>query len=464
MRARPCDLRRRPALCGGSGSDMFEPLLFEVSFLLVSLAAALPLSWLGLDPTLAVLAPILLYLGRNLYHLGRLTFLIHRQHRMVPPFPRGLWGEIYRSVARHQQRGRKRRKRQVRFIRRFRAAAISVPEALVILDKRRCIEWANPAAAELMNIHWPRDGGKPLTEILHQDSLGELLTADEHLRPIELAPEHNRAIMLSVRITPFGECRRQRLVVGRDITNVFHLNLIRRDFVANASHELRTPLTVISGFLENLTDSPLTPENHRRPLHLMSSQAERMRSIIEDLLTLSRLEMEDSASRLEPVDVPEVLHSILDEARLLNEGGQELIAEVAPDLLLKGNRIELCSAFSNLVFNAVKHTPAASRIRITWREDEGRPLFAVMDNGEGIAQEHIPRLTERFYRIDKARSRTSGGTGLGLAIVKHVLNRHDARLTIESALGQGSTFTCRFPMDTGLHRSERQPRDPLPAE
>jgi len=435
---------------------MPESLLFEVLFLLVSLAVALLLPWLGLDPAPAVLLAILPYLGRNLYYLGRLTLLIRRRHRMAPPFPRGLWGIIYRSVAQHQQSGRKRRKRQVRFIRRFHEAAISVPDALVILDRYQRIEWANPMAAELMDVHWLRDEGRYLTELLRHDPLRELLVADEYLRSIELAPEHNRAITLSVRIMPFGERKRQRLVVGRDITKVFHLNLIRRDFVGNASHELRTPLTVISGFLENLLDSPLTPEHHRRPLQLMSSQAERMRSIVEDLLTLSRLEMEDATARSEPVDVPDMLRLILDEARLLDAGEHELTADIDPDLLLTGNRLELRSALSNLVFNAVQHTPSGSRIWITWREDADGPRFAVKDDGEGFAREHIPRLTERFYRIDKARSRTSGGTGLGLAIVKHVLNRHDARLTIESEPGQGSIFTCRFPASTGLERSELQ--------
>lgn len=438
---------------------MLESLSIELFFLVGSLVTALLLLWLGLDPTLVVLLTLLPYAGRNLYYLGRLSVLIRRHHRMAPPFPKGFWGEIYRSVAQYQQRGRKRRKRQLRFIRRFREAAVSVPDALVILDKRQRIEWANPAAAELMNVHWPRDDGKPLIEILHHDQLDELIATGEYSRPTELAPAHNRAIMLSVRITPFGERKRQRLVVGRDITKVFHVNLIRRDFVANASHELRTPLTVIAGFLENLVDSRLTPENHRRPLHLMCNQAERMRSIVEDLLTLSRLEMEARSPQPEPVDVPEALHLILDEARLLDKGEHELIMDIDPGLLLSGNKVELRSVFSNLVFNAITHTPAESRVWITWREDEGGPLFAVKDNGEGIAPDHVPRLTERFYRIDKARSRASGGTGLGLAIVKHVLNRHDARLTIESEMGQGSTFTCRFPVGTGIRRSEMTPQD-----
>lgn len=427
---------------------------FEIYFLLAFLAAASLLLWLDLDPTLTVLLVLLPYLGRHIYHLLRLTLLIRRRHRMVPPFPRGPWGEIYRSIAQYQQSGRKRRKRQIRFIQRFREAAVSVPDALVVLDKRQRIEWANPAADVLMNVQWPRDDGKLLTEILHHELLEEVIAAGEYSQPTDVTPAHNRAIVLSVRVTPFGERRRQRLVVGRDVTKVFHLNMIRRDFVANASHELRTPLTVIAGFLENLVDSPLTPENHRRPLHLMSNQAERMRSIVEDLLTLSRLDMEDGSPRLDPVDVPAELRLIVDEARLLSKGGHELTTDIAPNLLLNGNAAELRSAFSNLVFNAVKHTPQGSRIRIAWREDKGQPQLVVEDDGEGMAPEHVPRLTERFYRIDKARSRASGGTGLGLAIVKHVLNRYDARLIIESEMGRGSTFTCRFPAGTGPDRSD----------
>lgn len=437
---------------------MRQSLLFEVYFLLASVAGALFLNWLGLSPVLIALLTPVPYFGRNLYYLVRLAVLIHRHHRMVPPFPLGLWGEIYRAVAQYQQRGRKRRKRQIRFVRRFREAAVSVPDALVILDKQRCIEWANPAASVLMNVSWPRDDGKRLTEILQHERIDELIDAGDYTRPTEMASAHNRALMLSLRVTPFGERKRQRLVVARDITKVFHLNLIRRDFVANASHELRTPLTVIAGFLENLVDSPLTPDNHRRPMDLMFNQTERMRSIVDDLLTLSRLEMEDRSPEIEPVDVPDELYLVIDEAQVLSGGRHELITDIAPDLLLTGNAVELRSAFSNLVFNAVKHTPEGSRIWISWRDDEPGPVFSVRDNGEGVEPAHVPRLTERFYRVDKARSRASGGTGLGLAIVKHVLNRHDARLIIESEMGQGSTFTCRFPQGTGIGRQRACPR------
>ncbi|MEY6431738.1 phosphate regulon sensor histidine kinase PhoR [Thioalkalicoccus limnaeus] len=440
---------------------LIEPLEFEIALFGGSLFAGLALALIGVDWLWVWPVILLPYLGWHLYHVGRLAILTKRHHRLAPPFPLGLWGEIYRTIAQYQQRRRKRRKRQVRFGRRFREAANSVPDALVILDKHRRIEWANPAAAPLMDVHWPRDEGRALTEVLDRPELGAIIDAGEYMQPLEMAPKHNRAIMLSLRITPFGERKRQRLLVARDITKIYHLNMIRRDFVANASHELRTPLTVIAGFLENLADSPQTPENHRRPLHLMRNQSERMRSIIEDLLTLSRLEMEDQTDAVQPVDVGTELDHLLHEARALSEGRHRFTLDIDRDLLIAGHQIELRSAFSNLVFNAIKHTPPGSHIGIVWRVDAEGPYFAVSDDGDGIEPEHLPRLTERFYRVDKARSRLSGGTGLGLAIVKHVLNRHQARLLIASEIGQGSTFTCRFPAERALYQA---PATPLRAE
>jgi two-component system phosphate regulon sensor histidine kinase PhoR len=234
--------------------------------------------------------------------------------------------------------------------------------------------------------------------------------------------------------------------------------MIRRDFVANASHELRTPLTVIAGFVENLLGSVLTPESHRRPLSLMERQTNRMRSIIEDLLTLSRLEMDDTASNLAAVNLPQEIEQVVADARTLSDGNHDIDVDADVDLMLIGNQSELRSAVSNLVFNAIKHTPTGSRVRVTWRDEPSGPVLQVSDNGPGIASEHIPRITERFYRIDKARSRASGGTGLGLAIVKHVLNRHDAELSIASDPGWGSSFTCRFPAASRLSQSDREAR------
>jgi two-component system phosphate regulon sensor histidine kinase PhoR len=436
---------------------MQSPLLVELNALLLPLALGAALVLFG--ASFAWVWPLVLgpYLARHLFYLWRLNVLIRRQHRLVPPFPAGLWGEVYRSIARYQQRNRKRRKRQIRFTRRFREAANAVPDALVILEKQDRIDWANPAATSLLNVHWPRDEGRHLSDILRHPELREYLDHGEYQRPLELAPEHNRVIMLSLRITPFGERKRQRLLVGRDITKIYHLNMIRRDFVANASHELRTPLTVIRGFLENLADAPSTPEGHRRPLSLMQRQTERMRSIIEDLLTLSRLEMDEAPGETEPVDVADELETILHEASALSEGRHRFEVDIDDSLLLDGHQLELRSAFSNLVHNAVRHTPPDTRVSVFWGRGPDGPEFSVEDDGEGIPPEHLPRLTERFYRVDRARSRASGGTGLGLAIVKHVLNRHQARLVIESEVGEGARFTCKFSASRAMARQMALP-------
>jgi len=431
---------------------MRSALRVELNTLLVAVALGVLLVIFGASAAWVWPLTLVPYLLRHLFQLWRLSGLIRRRHRLAPPFPAGLWGDVYRSIAEHQQRSRKWRKRQVRFTRRFREAANAVPDALVILDKQQQIEWANPAAAHLMNIHWPRDDGRPLTAILGHPEVAAFVETGDYSRPLNIAPEHNQVIMLSLRITPFGERKRQRLVVGRDITKVYHLNMIRRDFVANASHELRTPLTVIAGFLENLADAPATPQAHRRPMSLMQRQTERMRSIIEDLLTLSRLEMDDRSEEQTPVDIPDELETLLHEADALSDGQHRFETDIDEGLLLLGNQLELRSALSNLVHNAVRHTPKGTRVRIGWRKETDGPCFWVEDDAQGIAPEHLPRLTERFYRVDRGRSRASGGTGLGLAIVKHVLNRHDARLLISSEVGRGSRFTCQFPAERALER------------
>lgn len=431
---------------------------YELGLIIVAALTAVALISLGLGWAEAVLLMLCLLLARHAWHLVQLARLIRRQHRLVPPFPKGIWGDIYRAIGQYQQRGRKGRKRQVRFFRRFREAANSVPDALVVLDKNRRIEWANPAAQVLMDLSWPRDEGKSLIEVFEHPELADYISAGEYARPLEVAPAHNRSLMLSIRVAPFGERKKQRLVVGRDITKIFHLNLIRRDFVANASHELRTPLTVITGFLETLADSAQTPSNHRRPLTLMQHQAERMRNIIEDLLTLSRLEMDEHVLEIAPVDVPCELEQIVADASALSGGRHQFSIDIDSELLLLGKNNELRSAFSNLLFNAVKHTPPGSHIQLVWTDTPSGPIFLVEDDGPGIEPEHIPRLTERFYRVDKARSRASGGTGLGLAIVKHVLSRHDARLAVASEPGEGTTFTCHFPPGNALSASQLEHR------
>lgn len=435
---------------------------FELLLAAGSLALALLLGGATGHYPASLLVLTLLYACRHVYHLLRLTYRLARHHRFNAPYPRGAWGEVYQAIAQYQQRTRKRKKRQVRFASRFREAALSVPDALVIMDKNQTVEWANPAAASLLNIQWPRDDGKNLTGLVQQPGLDDIIEAADYARPIDFSPNHNRALRLTLRVTPFGEKKRQRLLVGRDITKIHALNTIRRDFVANASHELRTPLTVIMGFVENLLHNAATPAAHRRPLNLMQSQALRMRTIIDDLLTLSRLEMDDKPDVVQPVDVPEVIRSVLHEAASIAAGKYRIESDIDEELFVLGNEKELHSAFSNLVLNALKHTPERTRISVRWAEHPQGLHFTVQDTGGGIAAEHLPRLTERFYRVDKARSRASGGTGLGLAIVKHVLNRHEAELLISSRIGHGSTFVCRFPDELALSRRQLRHADGAP--
>jgi len=392
---------------------------------------------------------LLYYLGEHFYQLLRLLRWSAGKNRITPPFPPGFWGEIYRIIAQHQKRSRKRKRGLVRFATRFREAAGAIPDALVILDKEQQVEWANPSTQSLLGFSWIDATGRSFTDLIRYPALKEYIEGGDYHQPLDLIPPHNKAIVLSVRVTPFGGKKRQRLVVARDITKIYHLNQIRRDFVANVSHELRTPLTVLNGFVENMMDSAGTPDSFQRPLQLMHSQASRMASIIQDLLTLSRLEMDEKVSDQTPIDVPHMLLQVVQEAIALNTG-HRLNLDLEPELWLLGNEGEIRSAFSNLVFNAVKHTPPDSEIQVIWHHDDQGPFMSVVDEGQGIDPEHIPRLTERFYRVDKGRSRASGGTGLGLAIVKHALNRHEARLHISSKPNGGSTFTCHFPADLSL--------------
>jgi two-component system phosphate regulon sensor histidine kinase PhoR len=406
-------------------------------------------------PALGLLLGLLWFLLEHVYQLARLVYLTTGSRRIRLPYPAGLWGEIYRFIAYHQERSRKRKRGLVRFATRFREAANAVPDALVILREQN-VEWANAACASLLGFSWPAANGRPVSELIQSPDLGEYIEGGDYHQPVDFVPAHNRAIVLSLRVTPFGGKKHQRLLVARDITKIYHLNQIRRDFVANVSHELRTPLTVINGFVENLLDAAATPDALHRPLSLMQAQGRRMQSIIEDLLTLSRLEMAEKASDQIPVEVPELLAQITTEATTLSPD-HPLQLNIDPRLWLLGNPAELRSAFSNLVFNAVRHTQEGTRVTVTWQLRETGPAFTVQDNGEGIHPNHLPRLTERFYRVDKGRSRASGGTGLGLAIVKHVLSRYEAELLVASKPGQGSTFTCRFPPHLTLQQPPTAP-------
>ena len=359
------------------------------------------------------------------------------------PDDEGTWGEIYarlHRILREQSAGRASLSHALW---RFRQAGEAMPDGVLVLDADNRIEWMNPSAEDHFGLTFKSDRRQAITNLIRHPSFVGYLDAQHYGEPLTLKGPGEADRVLSVQLVPYGN--HEKLLLSRDITRWERLESMRRDFIANVSHELRTPLTVLRGFLETLTDARDADEKlYRRSLELMTGQSERMQRLVEDLLMLSRLEDTRYPLKEETVDVPALVHSVLVEAEGLNRGEHSIASRIDP-VWLAASREEMRSAFSNLVTNAIRYTPAGGDILVTWAIEDGEPTLRVRDNGEGIAPEHIPRLTERFYRVDRSRSRSTGGTGLGLAIVKHVLQRHQGRLDITSEQGQGSTFSCVFP-------------------
>jgi two-component system phosphate regulon sensor histidine kinase PhoR len=341
-------------------------------------------------------------------------------------------------------------------LKRFRESTAAMPDGTVVLDPNRAIEWWNPAAQRLLSLNYPGDVGRRIGNLVRHPAFQAYLEKGNFKRAVEIPAPGNDAVTLALRMVPYGKNR--TLLTVRDITRLRYLERVRQDFVANVSHELRTPLTVISGYLESMAeDADELPPRWRRTLEAMRAQAERMGRIVTDLLTLSRLEADHRMSNPEPVDMGAVVDRVCAEARALSgEQVHRIDCQADRGLWLLGDEGELHSLVSNLVFNAVRYTPAGGSIVITWAADAEGARLAVRDTGIGIAQQHIPRLTERFYRVDVGRSRDQGGTGLGLAIVKHILARHRGRLEIESEPGKGSLFCCRFPADRLVEAPRRE--------
>ncbi len=423
-----------------SNGEKYE-LKILASILLLSLLVGL----LAQNPGLFLLLGLSLYLVWHLYHLIRLSNLI-RQHRYIhAPYPPGLWGEIHAALEQAQVNGRQYKKQLVQFSSRFRKATAAMSDGLILLDASQRIEWANPAANGLLNIDFPSDEGKALLGLLRYPFLQEYLSAADFNRPLEFPSADGSGQVISLQFISFGKKESHLLLIVRDITQIHNLNQIRKDFVANVSHELKTPLTVIAGFVENLNHAAKLP-TQERPLQLMQQQSARMESTINDLLILSRIELEQEDHLQQLLPVPAMLQELMQEARdLSGTQAHELLWEIDPSLCLLGNESELRSVFSNLIFNAIRHTPPRAKIEVTWKFEQQQARFIVRDSGEGIPARHIPRLTERFYRVDRGRSRESGGTGLGLAIVKHGVSRHGGNLDIQSEVGLGSIFRCSFP-------------------
>jgi two-component system phosphate regulon sensor histidine kinase PhoR len=377
----------------------------------------------------------------QLHYLYRLSGWLDNPDSEKLPDGWGAWTDIFSRLYRLRRDDEKNRTELVEWLARFRQAMSLLPDGVVIMDDVLFLEWCNPAAEKHLGLINTRDKGMRVTNLIRNPDFMDYIILGRYEQPLTLSLRERKLI---VQIIPF-ENRRQ-ILVTHDVTESERIDMMRRDFIANASHELRTPLTVINGFLEIASSqSNMEPQTRASHLKLMSEQGHRMQNLVEDMLTLTRLESIDYPVRADRISIASLLDQIVDEGRALSAGRQVITVEIdGPDI--RGSSDELRSAFGNLVSNAVRYTPENGEIKISWRMGKNGPQFAVKDNGIGIQAEHINRLTERFYRVDKSRSRETQGTGLGLAIVKHVLLRHDAVLSIESKPDQGSTFTVSFPM------------------
>lgn len=424
--------------------------------LLVAVCALILWPILGATGALAALCILLLLL--LLHHIRNLTRLqAWLTAKMAAPVPEGggVWEEIFTALARLVRRQTQIESRLSAALDRFAQAAAALPEGVVILDEYDRIEWCNPRAELYFGLDNQRDRGQQITYLLRTPQFVEYLEKQQFGEPLTLRLNRNDAeLVLSVQLVPYGDA--DKLLLSRDITRWERLETTRRDFVANVSHELRTPLTVLTGFLETLADLPRPdPEMTRRSITLMTEQTARMSRLVEDLLTLSRLEATHNPLREDEVDVPELCQGLVREAQALSAGRHRVMLRLDNEDGLLGSADELRSAFSNLISNAVRYTPEGGDIELSWSKRDGEPVLTVRDTGIGIEPQHIPRLTERFYRVDRSRSRATGGTGLGLAIVKHVLSRHQAHLEVVSEPGHGSMFSAVFPAARSCPTADR---------
>ncbi|EXU77052.1 phosphate regulon sensor histidine kinase PhoR [Erwinia mallotivora] len=416
----------------------WKKLLLEL--LLVCLPALI-IGWL--TGYLAWLLPVALLalLGWHYFNLLRLSHWLWVDRSMTPPAGRGSWEPLFYGLYQIQVRNRRRRRELGNLIRRFRSGAESLPDALVLTTEEGIIFWCNGLAQQLLGLRWPEDNGQNILNLLRYPEFARYLRQRDFSRPLTLVLNNQRH--LEFRVMPYSEG--QWLLVSRDMTQMHQLEGSRRNFFANVSHELRTPLTVLQGYLEMMTGDGMAGPLRDKAVHTMQEQTRRMDGLVKQLLTLSRIEAAPALDLRQQVDVPAMLQLLQREAETLSQGRHEIHFQTDAHLRVLGNEEQLQSAISNLVYNAVNHTPEGTRLEIAWLKTAQGALFRVCDNGPGIAPEHIPRLTERFYRVDKARSRQTGGSGLGLAIVKHALSHHHTRLKIVSQPGKETCFSFLLP-------------------
>ena len=401
-----------------------------------------PLS--GIAAGIFVLAIPLIYSYINLARLRKFT-LTDSVESM--PLPSGYWEEIFfrlqRLVRNLKQEIRTIEKQHDRFIEAFQAS----PNGIVMLDDQDQIDWCNAIAERFFGLNFKRDALQRINFLIRRPEFVQYLYRRQFEEPLlleRMGPSSNLSLMLQA--FPFGDKR--HLLLIQDVTDLQKADAMRRDFVANVSHEMRTPITVLMGFLETMQSLDLDKAQQNQYFEMMMSQAQRMRSLVEDLLTLANLEANTLPAPMQVIDIPTIMALLKNDAEALSQGRHAFHFNVASQSNLMGEEREILSAFGNLVSNAIRYSPDDASVSANWSVNSlGEGEFSVTDTGPGIASEHLSRLTERFYRVDRSRSRDTGGTGLGLAIVKHIANRHQAQLIIESAPGKGSTFKLRFPKE-----------------
>jgi two-component system phosphate regulon sensor histidine kinase PhoR len=390
---------------------------------------------------------IMLALFGYIFFMLKNLFKLHNwisDRKKELPDAHGYWGEIFNELYLLEKQKKKQQKLLSTALSRFKKAAEALPDGVVILSQNNEIEWVNPIATSVLGISYPKDTGQKINNLIRHPSFQHYLDRSNYSKSITLPSPSKTDKTLTIQVIPFGY--KQKMIFCRDVSHITKLEEMRTNFVSNVSHEMRSPLTVLTGYLEMFSDKPPKDEkNFKLAIDNMYQQAMRMQRLVTDLLALSKMETAP-IEHMKLVNIATLLITLKENAEILGQDKHHKInLQANENLNLRGNVDELHSLFANLINNAVRYTPENGIISISWEKQDDEAVFTVTDNGPGIAAQHIPHLTERFYRADADRSRESGGTGLGLAIVKYAVERHDGRMEIHSTLGEGSTFTCYFP-------------------
>lgn len=382
------------------------------------------------------------------YQYKLVDWLWHRR-TMLPPTAPGSWSYIFDGIYSTQRRSQQRRRALARLLRRFREASEAIPDAAIVFRRDGGLVWCNKLAQFYFGLKWPADIGIRLANLIRHPEFVAYLSKGDFSDDIVFPSPVRDDIELELRVMPFSDD--EYLLMARDVTQLKQVEQMRKDFVANVSHELKTPLTVMQGYLEMLTDSDsLPPAIMTKAMRDMSSQTQRMRSLVDQLLALSRMDVVRTDIFERTVDVPALLQNLQRDAQQLNQDKQHQLQFEIGSEKMHGHEDELRSVFANLISNAIQYTPAGGVITVRWQRVGQQMEFSVTDNGPGIPAEHIPRLTERFYRIDKDRNSSKGGSGLGLAIVKQAVENHHGKLAIDSVVGRGTKFSVRVPEELVL--------------